>query len=346
MLSILFLLRICFLLSLWSSLSPSPSSSSPSTSTSLIVVAAMTPSITQDYFGNMNITTPGSAVVHVNNDIIASGNASLLAVASAIRASPFYRGFYNVVAYGATGQDASDDTAAFQAAIAALTSKSQGGTLYIPAGNYYISNTLSFDGVANSNLRILGDSYKTSILRWVHDGVLLNITQNVAQGYLISDIWITPTANKSASSYAIYSPYFDRSTIRDIQILSVSNIYIFIGGGILAGNSVSKHIYLTIHNVHIAYMAYTGITLINTAEVTISHTSIFGQNDRQFSLNSIYPVGIHVGGACLYTYIETCSYASLRTGLLFDNSFNTNMNTNTYISSCRVDFCSGGIYIL
>jgi pectate lyase-like protein len=49
---------------------------------------------------------------------------------------------YNVKDYGAVGDGSTDDTAAFQAAIAAVCAT--GGILYIPSGNYVINSTLDF----------------------------------------------------------------------------------------------------------------------------------------------------------------------------------------------------------
>lgn len=50
---------------------------------------------------------------------------------------------FNVLAYGATGNGSTDDTAAIQAAINASTT---GSTVYFPAGTYIISATLSLAG--------------------------------------------------------------------------------------------------------------------------------------------------------------------------------------------------------
>lgn len=54
-------------------------------------------------------------------------------------------GIINVMAFGAKGDGATDDTAAIKAAIAELAASwSNGGTLYFPMGVYYISSTLDF----------------------------------------------------------------------------------------------------------------------------------------------------------------------------------------------------------
>ena len=83
--------------------------------------------------------------------------------------------FTSVTDYGATGDGTTDDTDAIQAAIDAL-SANNGGTLYLPAGTYAISSTLS---VNTSNISIVGDGadirhianpqfiFAATILKWI-----------------------------------------------------------------------------------------------------------------------------------------------------------------------------------
>ena len=72
--------------------------------------------------------------------------------------STTYSNFHNVLAYGATGNGITDDTAAIQAAMTAAASAGLG--IYIPTGLYKISSTLTATGLAG----ILGDSPNSSVL--------------------------------------------------------------------------------------------------------------------------------------------------------------------------------------
>lgn len=69
----------------------------------------------------------------------------------------------NVTNYGANGSDAGDDRAAFVSAIGAA---SDGDTLYIPDGTYYLSSTFT----VNKRLHILGQS-TNAVLRPTSDSV-------------------------------------------------------------------------------------------------------------------------------------------------------------------------------
>ena len=66
---------------------------------------------------------------------------------------------YNVKDYGAVGNGSTNDTSAFNAAIAAIPST--GGTLYIPAGTYIVGNLTSISG---KPINIEGENQLTSIL--------------------------------------------------------------------------------------------------------------------------------------------------------------------------------------
>lgn len=53
---------------------------------------------------------------------------------------------FNVKAYGATGNGSTDDTAAFQAALSAAVSSTEGATVIVPSGIYVVSSTLNLSG--------------------------------------------------------------------------------------------------------------------------------------------------------------------------------------------------------
>ena len=74
-------------------------------------------------------------------------------------------GVFSVKSYGALGNGASDDTAAFNAAVSAAAGAG-GGIVFVPNGVYGISSTISMpDGV-----NIIGTSQDSSIIEWIGAG--------------------------------------------------------------------------------------------------------------------------------------------------------------------------------
>jgi hypothetical protein len=72
----------------------------------------------------------------------------------------------NVLDFGATGDGATDDTAAFQDAIASLkTIPQRGGILYAPRGTYILSQELLVD----SGIEVLGDGIGVTNLKWPNE---------------------------------------------------------------------------------------------------------------------------------------------------------------------------------
>jgi hypothetical protein len=97
-----------------------------------------------------------------------------------------YEGAINVRWFGAGGQALTDDTAAIQAAINYAASLSKRGTVYLPAGEYVISSTLT---LGTSGVSIFGDSmWKTLIRRSLNFGDTFYITGNDATGVTINDV--------------------------------------------------------------------------------------------------------------------------------------------------------------
>ena len=64
-----------------------------------------------------------------------------------------FTGVFNVKLYGAKGDGATDDTAAIQTAINAMTAAPAGGLLYFPSGTYRISSFLEIQGLTNFEIR-------------------------------------------------------------------------------------------------------------------------------------------------------------------------------------------------
>lgn len=90
--------------------------------------------------------------------------------------SGFGNGWYNVRNYGAAGDGVTNDTAAFQAAMAAASSAG-GGIVYIPAGTYKVTSQLNNSGPRANCMGFVGDSATTSVIDMstiTTDGVVFN----------------------------------------------------------------------------------------------------------------------------------------------------------------------------
>lgn len=77
--------------------------------------------------------------------------------------------------FGAVGDNATDDTAAIQAAIDYLKSTARGGTLLLPAGTYRVTtlNASDFGALFNKNLRIVGEGMFASRLIGTQAGAII-----------------------------------------------------------------------------------------------------------------------------------------------------------------------------
>ena len=79
---------------------------------------------------------------------------------------------FNIVDYGAVGDDSTDDTAAIQSAADAATAANK--SLYIPSGTYKITSAIIIGGVGSS---VFGDSPRSSVIKNYGTGDALDLSQ-------------------------------------------------------------------------------------------------------------------------------------------------------------------------
>jgi hypothetical protein len=107
----------------------------------------------------------------------------------------------DVHAFGATGDDRTDDTDAIQAAINAVPDN--GGTVFLPAGTYLVSAPLQL----RKGLRLVGAGQQASVLRSDHTGDGLRMTSplnaSTAVNVLVSDLGLTSTQGPANTAGAI-----------------------------------------------------------------------------------------------------------------------------------------------
>lgn len=193
-------------------------------------------------------------------------------------------GVINVMAYGARGDGVTDDTAAIQAALNAVTA--DGGTVYLPQGTYLISAALS---TANPT-HLLG-SLRTKI-KLTADATMLNILH----ASIVEQIWFecdskntTSAAIKLGNGYSAFrNNYVIASSFHAIQTSAVI-LYVQIDGNRITGAADAK--------TNVAAGIY--LDQLNTTTVSCNRNYIGGFAK---GIHELYNVnGVHVGNV-----VESC----------------------------------------
>jgi hypothetical protein len=244
-------------------------------------------------------------------------------------------GVYNVKAYGAVGDGSTDDTAAIQAAIAALPAVSGGyggGNIYFPRGTYVISSTLNF----TQNKGMIGEGEgAVKIDAWGVNGVAINI-----QGTAGS----VPDSNARFENFSMwgYNSFTQTAMqIRNLQGTRIINVS-------LSGFDVGLHFYNTsgaewsennhvdittiqcdlaidfdgqssdwsTYRIHlVADPGNSGIRMRNAAVLSGCRIEMLGDMKSKPTSNSAYAFAIDPGNAAGTSWIEGCEFLiALETG--------------------------------
>lgn len=132
--------------------------------------------------------------------------------------------WFNVrdAAYGAIGNGVANDTAAFVAALSAASAASPIGTVYVPAGTYRISSTLTVP----SNVRLIGENRTTAVLQPVSalsNGVVLVQGTSVTVSNLAI---IGPNTTYSSNSAADAIALSDGTTTSNVILENINFGYV------------------------------------------------------------------------------------------------------------------------
>lgn len=137
--------------------------------------------------------------------------------------------YLNVLDYGATGDGATDDTAAIQAAIDA----SDGKPVYLPAGTYVVTATLEYEPATYTNafgagLKLIGDGPLVTIFDNQVDGPLIEMVTGStisvfegAIGAVLEGFLITSTTS-TTSNVGIYMTSAYNPTVKNVWIRGMS----------------------------------------------------------------------------------------------------------------------------
>jgi hypothetical protein len=252
----------------------------------------------------------------------------------------------NPVSYGATPNDGTDDTAAFNLAIAAIPTT--GGQLSVPAGTFLLSSALVFGA---KPIMVLGEGQRVTVLKWTGS---------------THGLWF------DNGSTAVVNLAFS------VQSLSLLTSVGSTGAAILAefpsvtgGSHVDKGVVsVNISDVHIGpeqqgsdYWRY-GIVLRNVTSAKVRGFNIIGHGTTEYHAES----GIHIDGRSLgvritegdiygfYYGIRSLDNAEGIEGISISNVDTTDVNfgihivspahrPGTWISNCHTASRIRGIYL-
>ncbi len=137
------------------------------------------------------------------------------------------RGAVNVRDYGALGNNSADDTAAFQAAMSALTNgtnRPYGGCLYIPSGMYRITVSLDFTSMYGKGISIIGDGGAASTIVQMSNNLPIIILPGM-HNMLVRDLQLMYNTQQTSSntnsmciqgSLGLYESGFYNSTFENL----------------------------------------------------------------------------------------------------------------------------------
>ena len=152
---------------------------------------------------------------------------------------------YDVRSFGAKGDGVTDDTAAIQAAIDAAIASNLGDAVFMPAGTYLISDTLTIASV--HGLRFTGCG-TASVLRWngtwvaeaYKPAIKVWGCQKVSVGHFAMDVAATKRLSRGIQIATSGDPPYvsSRNVVHDMQMSCAGKIDtgVYIGGGTDANN--------------------------------------------------------------------------------------------------------------
>jgi polygalacturonase len=185
--------------------------------------------------------------------------------------------YYNVVNYGATGSDTTDDTAAIQKAINYVNSIG-GGTVYIPDGTYYINTGTSVKPKNNVKLKLAANATLKAIpnAREYYDIVNFYGVSNagIDGGYIVGDRY------KHSGTTGEWGMGIRVSSSSNISIsnVKISDCW---GDGIIVGGGLTTKPYsqnVVIENVVSNNNRRQGISVISAKGLTIRNGTLSNTN--------------------------------------------------------------------
>ncbi len=224
--------------------------------------------------------TSGGFNFLVNNTSIGTGNANGLSIVGGIQAT----GTYNVKNYGATGDGATNDTAAIVAAIAAIPAA--GGVLYFPTGTY-VTDTIAF--VSKSLVTVKGDGRYATVIKNRTGGNVMYFRPSCSS-ITIQDL--TADNNNSSRSAGAHGIVIGCSkvTVDNVAVTRCGEFAILTGWDQFAGATASVTD-IILSNIWVYNTYADGVHFWNTTRGTLTN-SILTSDDDCIAIEASYHITV------------------------------------------------------
>lgn len=195
-------------------------------------------------------------------------------------------GLTNVKDYGAVGDGSTDDSAAFNSALAAINT-GVGGTLWIPPGKYRLNSTISSTLATSTSLHIMGAGAEVSVLYFANNsGITVTCveggywTKNPSGNSVsISGLAITAGLEATGTAFTVVG---NTVTGRPVPPINVNNVVI---RGDIPNNSWSNGLYFNkAHAATVSHYNWFGkiVTAVGNA-ILIDADSTHNVSEFRFS---------------------------------------------------------------
>lgn len=189
----------------------------------------------------------------------------------------------DVTRFGAVGNGAMDDTAAFQAAINALPSS--GGTIIVPDGTYMIDTTKGINLRSNMRLAMHSNAYLKSITNDADFASVLkawNVNNvEIVGGHIVGErTQHAPSANDVSEVKVHYGISIQEANTIYVHNIQVADCY---GDGILVGTTFGWRPFtlpwgITLNHVTVTNSARQGLSITAADQVYVLNSSFTGSH--------------------------------------------------------------------
>jgi hypothetical protein len=230
----------------------------------------------------------GTSTIPFARDTLNTGDADAVIYQQSVAATTVsvgdkLRERVSVKDFGATGDGATDDTAAVQAALAYAASVSDKRILYFPAGDYRLT-TLTSPLILPSNIIVCGDGMEVTQIRWADTASgrhLFNTPGGESrENIAIQDIHLRGSHDTNVSEVGAY-PIVLESTTQNVRIDRVKVTY-----SRVFGMAVREADSVFVSGCVVEHCAADGISVYGCRRLRITDNSIRNCDDDAISFGT------------------------------------------------------------